>query len=61
MNFLIDAQLPPRVSERLRKLGHDTRHTLDLPRGNRTLDEEIDELSVAEERVVITKDTDFHF
>jgi predicted nuclease of predicted toxin-antitoxin system len=43
----------------LRDAGHDTVHTLDLPAANRTTDEEINELSARDLRVVITKDTDF--
>ena len=43
----------------LRDAGHDTIHTLDLPAANRTTDEEINELSARDLRVVITKDTDF--
>jgi predicted nuclease of predicted toxin-antitoxin system len=43
----------------LRDAGHDTIHTLDLPDRNRTTDAEIDELSIRDRRVVITKDTDF--
>lgn len=59
MNFLVDAQLPRRLAYRLREAGHDTVHTLDLPERNHTSDEEINELSSRELRVVITKDTDF--
>ena len=59
MNFLVDAQLPRRLCLRLRALGHDAVHTLDLPQGNRTPDAVINQLSLDEHRVVITKDTDF--
>ncbi len=34
-------------------------HTLDLPRSNRTPDEVINEISLQEHRVVISKDSDF--
>jgi predicted nuclease of predicted toxin-antitoxin system len=34
-------------------------HTLDLPQGNCTPDAVINQLSVSEERVVVTKDSDF--
>ena len=40
MKFLVDAQLPKRLAEWLNEAGHDTLHTLDLPRGNRTPDAE---------------------
>lgn len=59
MKFLVDAQLPRRLVYRLREADHDAIHTLDLPLRNRTEDEEINELSVSESRVVITKDADF--
>lgn len=59
MNFLLDAHLPRRLVFRLRERGHDAIHTLDLPRANKTPDHEINEVSVRELRVVITKDSDF--
>jgi len=59
MKFLVDAQLPRRVSHRLQEHGHDAIHTLDLPAGNRTPDAAINHFSVAQERVVVTKDSDF--
>ena len=59
MNFLVDAHLPRRLALRLRERGHNAVHTLDLPRANRTLDREINEISMRESRVVATKDSDF--
>ncbi len=59
MKFLVDAQLPRRISHRLRGYGHDAVHTLDLPDGNRTSDAAINHLSLTEARVVVTKDSDF--
>ncbi len=59
MNFLVDAQLPRRLAARLRVAGHDARHTLDLPDGNRTTDQEILAIPDREDRVVVTKDADF--
>jgi len=32
MKFLVDAQLPKRLAQWLNEAGHDTVHTLDLPR-----------------------------
>lgn len=43
----------------MRVAGHDALHTLDLPSRNRTSDTEINELSVRDRRVVVTKDADF--
>ena len=59
MRLLFDAQLPRRLVYRLREAGHDALHTLDLPDGNRTTDEEIIRRSVEERRIVVTKDADF--
>lgn len=59
MKFLIDAQLPHRLSEWLQAEGHDAVHTRDLPEKNRTIDTVINRLSIREQRIVITKDEDF--
>lgn len=59
MKFLIDAQLPRRFCFWLTAAGHDAVHTLDLPRCNRTTDQEITDLAEQQNRIVITKDDDF--
>lgn len=59
MKFLVDAQLPRRLALRLRELGHESIHTLDLPHGNRTTDTLVNDLSIREHYVVVTKDADF--
>lgn len=59
MKFLIDAQLPRRLISQLRAAGHAVIHTLDLPLGNSTPDSVINDLSISEGYVVITKDADF--
>ncbi|HEX8244099.1 MAG TPA: DUF5615 family PIN-like protein [Longimicrobium sp.] len=59
MNFIVDAQLPRRIAEWLRAHGHDAIHTLELPEANRTSDKTIIEISLREQRVVVTKDADF--
>jgi predicted nuclease of predicted toxin-antitoxin system len=59
MNFLVDAQLPRRMTAWLTAAGCDAVHTLDLPDRNRTADEQINEVADREQRVVITKDADF--
>ncbi len=59
MKFLLDAQLPRWLARWLQTKGHDVVHTRDLPEGNRTRDAAINELSVREQRVAITKDEDF--
>lgn len=59
MNFLVDAQLPRRLAHWLHEVGHDGVHTRDLPLGNRTPDSAVNEISLRERRVVVTKDEDF--
>jgi predicted nuclease of predicted toxin-antitoxin system len=59
MRFIIDTQLPYILATFLKKKGYDVIHTFDLPNQDYTTDNEIRELSVSENRVVITKDSDF--
>jgi predicted nuclease of predicted toxin-antitoxin system len=59
MKFIVDAQLPKSISDFLCNNGHDCIHTLDLPKRNKTTDKEIITVSIAEQRIVITKDSDF--
>ena len=59
MKFLIDAQLPPSLKSLFIAHGHDCIHTLDLDLGNHTADKIINQISVTERRILITKDSDF--
>jgi len=59
MKFLIDAHLPRHLSFLLQHHGYDAIHTLDLEKGNKTSDTEINNISECEQRIVITKDADF--
>ncbi len=59
MKFIIDAHLPRRLTLLLEQAGYEAIHTLDLSRGNRTPDSFINQLSINEQRVVVTKDSDF--
>jgi predicted nuclease of predicted toxin-antitoxin system len=59
MKFLIDAQLPRRLAAQLQHAGFQVTHTLDLPEGNRTTDQNLIALSSFEQAVVVTKDSDF--
>lgn len=59
MKFLIDAQLPQGLAAQIRQAGFEAIHTLDLPNGNRTTDRSINELSVKDQYIVVTKDSDF--
>ena len=59
MNFIVDAQLPKLLCNLLNLSGHNAIHILDLPLSNATADNEIIKLSIEENRIVITKDSDF--
>ena len=59
MKFIVDAHLPMVLVKWLRNKGFDAIHTRELPNKNETEDITIIELSVNEQRVVITKDNDF--
>lgn len=60
MKFLIDAQLPKLLAKFFRLRGFDAIHTLELPAKNVTGDSEINRISLAEQRIVISKDSDFY-
>lgn len=59
MKFLLDAHLPRSLCALFAEHGHDAIHTLNLSAGNHTKDSVISQISVREERVVISKDSDF--
>jgi predicted nuclease of predicted toxin-antitoxin system len=59
MKFLVDAQLPLQLAHRLQDAGHDVLHTRELPSQNSTPDSAINQISLEQERIVITKDLDF--
>ena len=59
MKVLVDAQLPQRLARFLSSKDIDSKHTLDLPDKNATSDNEIIKVADKEERVVISKDSDF--
>jgi predicted nuclease of predicted toxin-antitoxin system len=59
MKFLLDAQLPKKLCEFFKWKRYDSLHTLDLPDRNRTKDSQINEISIKQKRVVISKDLDF--
>ena len=61
MKFLVDAHLPVALCSLLRERGLDVLHTRELLAQNATSDAAINELSVKEERIVISKDTDFYY
>jgi predicted nuclease of predicted toxin-antitoxin system len=59
MKFIVDAQLPIKLSEFLKTQGFDSIHTLDLQLQNATPDEQIRDICSIEDRILITKDSDF--
>jgi len=59
MKFLIDAQLPRRLATELKLAGFEAIHTLELPDRNRTTDQALIKLSLTDQAVLVTKDSDF--
>lgn len=59
MKFLVDAQLPLRFAQWLKRRGHDSLHTLDLPPDNRTPGTDIIACAIHEGRIIVTKGSDF--
>jgi len=59
MKFIIDAQLPFRLKKWLLANGYDALHTDNLPKKHLTPDMEIIKFADKENRIVITKDSDF--
>jgi predicted nuclease of predicted toxin-antitoxin system len=61
MKFLVDAHLPRGLCAMLARHGHDATHTLELPAKNATKDHLINQTSLDDQRVVISKDRDFFY
>jgi len=61
MKFLIDAHLPPGLRQVFATAGQEAIHTMDLPDQNASRDGILNNVSMAEQRVVVTKDTDFYY
>ncbi len=59
MKFIVDAQLPKSLSDFLNDKGLDSIHTLDFPFANKTKDYQIVKKALDEDRIIITKDSDF--
>lgn len=59
MNVIVDAQLPVRLCEFLTSKGVNVVHTSQLPLKNKTSDTEIVRIAQSQNRIVITKDSDF--
>lgn len=59
LRFIVDTQLPPKLSEYLNKKGFKSIHTTHFPDGHLLQDAEIIKIAKKERRIIITKDTDF--
>ena len=59
MKFLVDANLPFNLSKTLKEKGIDVIHTDDLINKEYTTDQEIRRISILQDRIIITKDSDF--
>ena len=59
MKFIVDAHIPKKLCDLFIWKGYDAIHTSDLPNKNRTKDSEINQISLEQKRVLITKDLDF--
>ncbi|MCX6270078.1 MAG: DUF5615 family PIN-like protein [Bacteroidetes bacterium] len=63
LKFIIDTQLPPSLATYLKVKGFDSIHTTYFPDGQFLKDNEIIHIAKNEDRVIVTKDSDFldHF
>jgi predicted nuclease of predicted toxin-antitoxin system len=59
VKFIVDAQLPRRMVTWLKAAGCEAMHTFDLPAGNRSTDEQILDVTEVDQRILVTKDSDF--
>lgn len=59
MRFLCDVHIPISLAKRLAEAGHDSQHVNRLPAKWHTSDRDIATLADQEERILITKDSDF--
>lgn len=59
MKFLIDAHLPQSLVSFFKD--HNVVHSSELKEGNLTSDKTINAISISEQRIVITKGTDFYY
>ncbi len=61
MKFVIDAHLPRRLCRVFAAAGHDAVHTSTLVLGNQTSDGLLNSLAEEQQRVVVSKDSDFYY
>lgn len=59
LKFIIDTQLPPKLAKYLRDKDLPTVHTTYYPNGYLLDDRTIVEIAIRENRIIVTKDSDF--
>ncbi|MEM6722627.1 MAG: DUF5615 family PIN-like protein [Bacteroidota bacterium] len=62
MKFIIDTQLPPRLARFLNRLENyqiEAIHTTDFEDGHLLADDKIIEIAIQDQRIIISKDSDF--
>ena len=59
LTFIIDTQLPPKLAKYLYDKGFPSIHTTYFPNGHLLDDKTIIEIAVRENRIIVTKDSDF--
>ena len=59
LKFIIDTQLPPKLAKYLRDKDLPTVHTTYYPNGYLLDDRAIVEIAIRENRIIVTKDSDF--
>jgi len=59
MRFLCNVHIPDSLSKQFAKAGHDSTHVNRLPSKWHTSDKDIAKLADEEDRILITKDSDF--
>ena len=59
MNFLVDANLPPRLCIWLRQHGHEASHLVDL-QSLRLADKLVWSLAASRQEIIVSKDMDFY-
>lgn len=59
MKYLIDAQISFKLANHLKNKGYDVIHTNDLVNKDSSTDNEIREFALSQNRIIISKDSDF--
>ena len=59
LKFIVDTQLPPRLTLLLASFGYDAIHTFTFKEGHLLSDREIIEIAISENRIIVRKDSDF--